>query len=197
MSNKTVEFYYDYGSTNSYMAYTQLPKLVQRTGATIVYKPALIGGVFKATGNRAPFTVPAKFKWAQADTQRYAEMWGITMKLNPHFPMNTVYLMRGALYAQQQGFLETYNDAIFTAMWVNEKNLTDPAVVTEVLTAAGLPAEPILAATQDADIKQALFDRTAEAVERGLFGMPTFFVGDEMHFGKDRLHFVEMALLKE
>lgn len=195
--SKTIEFYYDYGSSNSYIAYTQLPKLIERTGAEIIYRPALIGGVFKETGNRAPLTVPAKFKWMHEDSRRYFDMWGLEpLKINSNFPMNTVYLMRGALYAQQEGFLDTYNKAIFEAMWLNNQNLTDPAVVSEVLTAADLDPEPIMAATQDALFKKALFDVTAEAVERGVFGMPTFFVGDEMHFGKDRLQWVVMAAEK-
>lgn len=195
--SKTIEFYYDFGSSNAYIAYTQLPKLIERTKAEIIYKPALIGGVFKETGNRAPLTVPSKFKWMHEDSKRYFDMWGIRpLKINSHFPMNTVYLMRGALYAQQEGFLDIYNKAIFEAMWLHDKNLTAPDVVSEVLTAAGLDPEPIMAATQEALFKKALFDVTAEAVERGVFGMPTFFVGDEMHFGKDRLQWVVMAAEK-
>jgi 2-hydroxychromene-2-carboxylate isomerase len=191
---RSVEFFFDFGSPTSYLAYTQLPGLVERTGAEVIYRPMLLGGVFKATGNQSPVTVHAKGKWMFADMDRYAKRYGVPFVLNPHFPVNTLNLMRGAIAADAQGVFKRYADAVYHAMWVEAKNMGDPAVVAEVLRAAGLDAERLLAATADADVKARLIANTEEAVARGAFGAPTFFIGDEMYFGQDRLGFVEDRL---
>jgi len=191
---RSVEFYFDYGSPTTYLAYTQLTNLAERTGAKIVWKPALLGGIFKESGNQSPATNPAKSAWMRSDIARFAKCYGVPFKMNPHFPVKTLYLMRGALVAQRDGCFDLYNEAIFNAIWVDEKDMSDPAVVGEILAEVGIDGEALFAAIQEAEIKQALIEETANAVKRGLFGMPTFFVGDELFFGQDRLDFVEEAL---
>ncbi|RMF46290.1 MAG: 2-hydroxychromene-2-carboxylate isomerase [Deltaproteobacteria bacterium] len=192
--SKSIDFYYDYGSVNSYLAWTQLPALCARTGARLNYKPMLLGGVFKATGNTSPMLVPAKAAYLKKDIARYAELYGVPLAMNPHFPVNTVGIMRGALWAMATDHLEPYNKAMFEAVWVDQKNMADPEVIAEVLKTAGFDPEPIFTATSQPEIKQGLIDATSEAVARGVFGAPTMFVGDEMFFGQDRLQWVEQAL---
>ncbi len=192
--SKTIEFYYDYGSPATYLAWSQIYKLAEKHGATVVRKPALLGGIFKETGNAAPANVPAKGKWLFKDLDRYANRYGVPMQFNQAFPINTIYLMRGALYAQQEGFIEAYDEAIFNAVWRDNKNMNDPEVVGAVLTEAGFDTAAILAATQDSDIKKKLFAVTAEAVENGLFGMPAFIVDGELYWGQDRMDWVEEAI---
>jgi 2-hydroxychromene-2-carboxylate isomerase len=194
MMNKSVDFYYDYGSTASYLAWTQLPKICVQAGATINYKPMLLGGVFKSTGNPSPMLVEAKAAYLKTDIARYAEHYGVPYAMNPHFPLNTVGIMRGALWAAATEHLEQYNKAMFEAVWVEQKNMADPEVITQVLEKAGFEAKPIIEATGQPEIKQALIDATNEAVERGVFGAPTMFVGKEMFFGQDRLEWVARAL---
>lgn len=192
--SKTVDFYYDYASPAAYLAWTQIYKLAEKHNATVVRKPALLGGIFKETGNAAPMTVPAKGKWLFRDLMRFVKRYDVPFQMNAHFPVNTIYLMRGALFARKEGFIEAYDKACFEAIWANNQNMTDPNVVTEVLTAAGLDAAAIGASMQDADIKKELFAVTAEAVENGLFGMPSFIIDGELYWGQDRLDFVEEAL---
>ena len=191
---KTVEFFFDYGSPATYLAYTQLPKIAARTGSELIYKPFLLGGVFKSTGNSAPMTVPAKGAWLLDDLARCSARFGETFQLNPFFPINTVQLMRGAVWAQEQGILDSYNDVVFKAMWVEPKNLGDPAVVGELLSSIDIAPADFVAAVGDQAVKDKLRALTDEAVSRGAFGAPTMFVGDEMHWGQDRLDFVEEAL---
>ncbi len=192
--SKTVDFYYDYGSTASYLAWTQLPEICAKAGATINYKPMLLGGVFKSTGNTSPLLVEAKAAYLKKDITRYVEYYDIPFSMNPHFPLNTVSIMRGAMWAAATEHLEHYNKAMFEAVWVEQKNMADPDVVTQVLEAAGFKSGPIIEATGQTDIKKALIDATNEAVERGVFGAPTMFVGGEMFFGQDRLDWVKKAL---
>ena len=192
--SKTVDFYYDYASPAAYLAWTQIYKIAERTGATVVRKPALLGGIFKETGNSAPITVPAKGKWMLYDLVRFAERYEVPFKMNSAFPLNTIYLMRGALFARHEGFIEAYDKACFEAIWVNDKNMGDPAVVTQVMSDAGLDPAAIGASMQNGDIKKELFAVTAEAVENGLFGMPGFIVDGELYWGQDRMDFVEEAL---
>ena len=194
--SKTVEFYYDYGSPASYLAWTQMEKLAERTGATIVWKPALLGGIFKETQNRPPISVPAKGAWMVNDLARFAQRYGVPMQMNPAFPVNTIYLMRGALVAQRDGYLDTYDRVMFNGMWVDGENMGEMPVVARLLTAAGIDAEAFGAAIQDPEIKKELFTRTDEAVSKGIFGMPSFIVDGELHWGQDRLDFVEEALLR-
>jgi 2-hydroxychromene-2-carboxylate isomerase len=191
---RTLEFYYDYGSPYSYLADTQVETIAKRAAVSLVRKPMLLGGVFKATGNASPMTIPLKSKWAASDMPMWARHYGVPFKPNPFFPVNTLALMRGAAAAQIDGLFERYHPAIYKAMWVDGVNLNDIGEVAKVLTAAGLDARRIGNRIQDQDVKDRLKATTDEAVARGVFGAPTSFVGDMMFFGNDRLPFVELAL---
>ena len=186
-----IEFFLDVGSPTTYLAWTQMPGLAQRTGSTITYRPMLLGGVFKATGNASPVEVAAKGANMMRDIERYAEFYGVPYRVSPYFPINTLALMRGAASCAPGGELERYLGVIFSALWEQQRNLGDPAVLREVLTAAGFDAEDLFARVQTPEVKQALVNTTEEAVRRGVFGAPTFFVGGEMFFGQDRLAMVE------
>ncbi|MBP6817885.1 MAG: 2-hydroxychromene-2-carboxylate isomerase [Ferrovibrio sp.] len=191
---KQVEFLFDYGSPTCYLAYTQLPALAAKHGAEIVWKPILLGGVHKATGNRSPVEVPAKGAWMFQDLQRFAKRYGVPYKTNTHFPINTLLLMRGAVAMQREGRLLPYSDAIFKAMWVDGLNLNDPQVIGGVLHNAGFDPQALLSAANDEAVKQQLKSETEAAVARGVFGAPVFFVGEAMFFGQDRLDFVAEEL---
>ena len=194
--NKTLEFFFDLGSPAAFLAWTQLPALCERTGARLRYRPMLLGGVFQATGNASPATVPAKGRYMMMDLLRHARRYSVPFAFNPHFPINTLVLMRGAVGYQlhSEHELLRYLDAMFTAIWVDQRNLADEQVLTEVLVAAGLDAEQFRALVTEDSVKNVLKANTEEAVQRGVFGAPTFFVDDEMFFGQDRLGFVEDAL---
>ena len=194
---RTLEFYYDYGSPYSYLADTQVEAITKRADATLVRRPMLLGGVFKATGNASPMTVELKSKWSAFDMPMWAKHYGVPFQRNPFFPVNTLALMRGAAAAEIDGLFERYHPAIYKAMWVDGRNLNDIAEVAAVLTAAGLDARKFGSRIQDQDVKDRLKATTEEAVARGVFGAPTSFVGDMMFFGNDRLPFVEMALKGE
>lgn len=191
----TIEFWFDFGSPTTYLAHTQLPRIAQETGAALQYRPMLLGGVFKATGNTSPVLVPAKGRWMLRDLQRWAGRWGVPFAFNPHFPINTLPLMRGAvgLQLRQPADFGRYVDAVFHALWVQPQNLGDPAVLAAVLGTAGFEPAAFQALVGDAEVKAALVAATEEAVARGAFGAPTVFVGDEMFFGQDRLDFVRQA----
>lgn len=193
---KTLEFHFDFGSPASYLAYTQVPRIAAETGATLVWHPMLLGGVFKATGNASPATVPAKGRWMNADLPRWAARWGVPFARNPHFPINTLTLMRGAvgLQLRQPQDFKRYADAIYHAMWVAPRNLGDVAELAAVLGAAGFEAEAFMALVGDAQVKAQLVANTEASVARGVFGAPTCFVGDTLFFGQDRLDFVREAL---
>ncbi|MEO8144110.1 MAG: 2-hydroxychromene-2-carboxylate isomerase [Betaproteobacteria bacterium] len=187
-----IEFFFDFGSPASYLAYTQLPKL----DAEVVWRPMLLGGVFKATGNSSPVTIAAKGKWMWGDLARWAQRYGVTLATNPHFPINTLTLMRGAVGMQMRQpdqFLR-YVDVVFRAMWEKPCNLGDPAVLGETLQKAGFDAAAFPALVGDPEVKAKLIALTDEAVARGVFGAPTIFVGGQMFFGQDRLDFVRDAL---
>ena len=197
MSERSVEYFFDVGSPTSYLAWTQLPKVAAETGATIVWRPMLLGGVFKATGNASPVTVPAKGRWMNEDIQRFATRYGVQFRFNPHFPINTLTLMRGAAGMQMRSpdeFLR-YVDVIERAMWETPQNLGDPEVLAATLFDAGFDPAAFAALVGDPEVKAKLVATTEEAVARGVFGAPTFFVGDQMFFGQDRLDFVREALL--
>jgi len=196
--SKTVEFFFDFGSPASYLAWTQLPKIAAAAGAQILWKPTLLGGVFKSTGNASPVTVAAKGKWMMGDLARFAARYGVPLKMPPNFPVNTLAMMRGAVGVQmrQPGDFERYLKAMYEAMFARGLNMGDPDVVTGVLTANGFDAAAFAALTADPAVKQGLVANTEEAVARGVFGAPTMFVGDEMHFGQDRLDFVAQALAR-
>lgn len=192
---KTLEFYFDLGSPTAYLAWCRLQQLSAQYDFELLYRPVLLGGVFKATANASPVTVPAKGAYMmQQDLPRFAHKYQVALNSNPHFPVNTLQLMRGACAALEQGQLEPYLQALFSAMWVDAKNLGDPELVADVLGAAGMDAAALMAAAQDPVVKQALIEATEAAVARGIFGVPTVFLGDDMYFGQDRLDFVEEAL---
>jgi 2-hydroxychromene-2-carboxylate isomerase len=196
MAQRKVEFFFDVGSPTSYLAWTQLPKIAAGAGATIDWRPMLLGGVFKATGNASPVTVPAKGRWMNEDLQRWAARYGVTLRFNPHFPINTLTLMRGAAGMQlrrPEEFLR-YLEVIERAMWETPKNLGDADVLQATLSAAGFDPAAFSTLVGDPEVKARLIANTEEAVARGVFGAPTFFVGDDMFFGQDRLEFVREAL---
>lgn len=195
-----LEYHFDFASPNCYYSHKVIPAVEQRTGETFDYVPILLGGVFKATNNRSPMEqfagVRNKSEYNTIETNRFVARHGITdFRMNPHFPVNTLYLMRGAVYAKQQDFFERYVDAVFSCMWEQGLNMADPAVIAAALSDAGLPAEDIIAGCQDPAVKQALIENSGSSVERGCFGAPTFFVNDEIFFGKDRLREVEEEIM--
>lgn len=194
--HKSVEFFFDFGSPTTYLAWTQLPKIAVAAGAEIVWRPMLLGGVFKASGNQSPVSIPAKAQYMLQDMARFAQRYGVPMNFNPHFPINTLTLMRGAAGYLGTAQFQPYLQAMFSALWVEQKNLGNPNVLAEVLTAAGLDPVEFERLTHDEAVKQRLKSNTDEAVARGAFGAPTFFIDDELHFGQDRLDFVAAALNK-
>jgi 2-hydroxychromene-2-carboxylate isomerase len=193
---KSFEYWFDFGSPAAYLAFTQLPKLETETHAKAIYRPMLLGGVFQATGNQSPASVPAKGAYTFKDFDRFAKRYGVPLNTNPYFPINTLLLMRGAVGIQQQEperFL-AYCKAVFQAIWVDALNMNDPATVGAVLNKASFDAQSLMALANDATIKDALKTATTESVARGVFGAPTFFVGEQMFWGQDRLDFVKEAL---
>ncbi len=193
---KHFEFWFDFGSSASYLAWTQLPALEAETGAKAVFKPMLLGGVFQATGNQSPVSVPAKGKYIFEDFTRFARRYGVPFNRNPHFPINTLLLMRGAIALQMKGgarFMD-YCRAMFDAIWVDALNMNDPATAAEALRKAGFDDQAMVALASEQATKDALKSATQTAVELGVFGAPTFFVGDQMFWGQDRLDFVKEAL---
>ncbi|WP_130932179.1 2-hydroxychromene-2-carboxylate isomerase [Pseudomonas sp. Sample_24] len=194
--SKTVEFYFDLGSPATYLAYTQLPKICEQTDSQLIYVPILLGGVFKATGNASPATIAAKGKYMFQDLDRYARRYGVPLKFNPHFPINTLMLMRavtGMQLRHPQRFL-AFVDCLFKALWVDGRSLDEPATVAAVLTQSGFDPDEVLALTAEEEIKAALKVNTEKAVQRGVFGAPSMFVDDQLFFGQDRLDFVLEAL---
>ncbi len=193
---KQVEFYFDFGSPTTYLAYTQLPRIATERKAEIVWRPFLLGGVFKAINSASPVTIPAKGRWMFDDMKRWAKRYGVPFEMNPGFPVNTLPLMRGAagLQMKRPQDFERYVKAMFDAMWVKPKNLNEPAEVGAALKAAGFDPKELLELTGQQDVKDRLKANTDEAVARGVFGAPTFFVGKDMFWGQDRLEFVAEAL---
>ena len=193
-------FYFDFASPNAYFAHRLIPGIEARTGSRFRYVPVLLGGLFKLSGNQAPMlvfsNVPSKLAYERRDVERFiAKHRLVEFRMNPHFPVNTLMLMRGAVAAQAEGVFELYVDAIFRSMWEASLKLDDPAVVLQALVEAGLPSDRLLARVQDQDVKDELVAGTQEAFERGAFGVPSFLVGDELFFGKDRLRDVEEELM--
>ena len=194
--SKTLEFYFDFGSPAAYLAYTQLPQLCAETRAALAMKPMLLGGVFHATGNQSPATIPVKGKYIFEDFARHARRYGVPLETNPHFPINTLLLMRGAtgLQMRDAAKFDGYVAAMFRAIWVEARNMNDPATVGAALQAAGFDPAALLALANDPAVKEQLKADTQHAVARGIFGAPTMFVGDAMFWGQDRLDFVREAL---
>lgn len=197
--SKSVDFIFDFGSPNAYFAYKALPPILQRTGAKLNIVPCLLGGIFKATGNKPPMVafgeVKGKLDYDRLEMMRFIKKYALTrFKFNPNFPVNTLTLMRGAVAAEMNGQLTPYVEAGLKAMWEDGLKMDDPGVFAKAMTDAGLNGAALLEQTQDAGVKAKLAANTDAAVARGAFGIPTFYVGQEMFFGKDRLAQVEEAL---
>lgn len=195
---KTIEFIFDFGSPNAYLAWHGLQPVLERTGAKLDISPCLLGGIFKLTNNQAPWmaygNVKGKLDYERLEMARFITKHGLSkFKMNPHFPVNTLILMRGAIAAKERGVLDAYVKAGLTAMWEDGDNMSDPQIFAESMTHAGLNGAGLLEATQDPAVKSKLAENTNAAVARGVFGIPTFFVDEEMFFGKDRLDQVEAA----
>ncbi|OHB40292.1 MAG: disulfide bond formation protein DsbA [Phenylobacterium sp. RIFCSPHIGHO2_01_FULL_70_10] len=196
---KTLEFLFDFGSPNVYLAWKALPPILRRTGASLQVTPILLGGLFKLTDNRSPVEafagVKGKLAYENLETQRFVARHGLSaFRMNPHFPVNTLLIQRGLVAAGRAGVAEAYREAVLAPMWEQGLKMDDPAVVAQVLDAAGLDSRALLEATQDPAVKAGLMAATEAAAARGAFGAPTFFVGAEMFFGKDRLGQVEAEL---
>ena len=190
---KTIEFLFDVGSPTTYLAHRRLPAIAARTGATIDYIPVLLGGIFKATGNAPPGGVAARGRWMNIDMARYAAREGITLAMNPSFPINTITMMRMLTAVRGTSEFAPLLEALFVAMWQVPQDLGDPVVLASVLSAAGFAPDTLIAKAAEPEVKAALVAATEYAVSRGAFGAPTFFVGDEIFFGQDRLDWVETA----
>ncbi|KQP39700.1 2-hydroxychromene-2-carboxylate isomerase [Pseudorhodoferax sp. Leaf274] len=190
------QFLFDFGSPNAYLSHKIIPQIEARTGVRFAYQPVLLGGLFKLANNRSPVEayaeIPLKLAYERMEMQRFIARHGLTaFRMNPHFPVNTLHIMRGAVAAQRLGCFERYVDTVYASMWERGCNMADPAVIAAELSAAGLDAQALVAASQDAEVKQQLLANTQEAHGRGAFGSPTFFVGTQMFFGKDKLRDVE------
>jgi len=197
-----VEFQFDFGSPNAYLAWRVLPGIEQRTGVTFEYVPILLGGVFKATGSASPAEtlrgIKNKREYQTVETERFIRRHNITtFRMNPFFPVNTLMLMRGAVAAQFEGVFEPYFRAAYHHMWEDPKKMDDVEVFRAAFKASGLDVDRLMARAQQDDVKKKLIDNTSDAVERGAFGSPTFFVGKEMFFGKDQLRDVEDSIVEQ
>ena len=197
-----VEFHFDFGSPNAYLSHLVIPEIEKRTGAKFDYVPVLLGGVFKATNIRSPGESNAGIKnkpeYSKIEMQRFIAKHKIaSFKFNPHFPVNTITIMRGAVAAQAMGIFEKYVDDVYRCMWSEGRKMDDPAAVAAAWKESGFDAEKLLAGTQDQAVKDKLMANTQRSVERGAFGSPTFFVGDEIFFGKDRLRDVEEMIVEK
>jgi 2-hydroxychromene-2-carboxylate isomerase len=197
---KTFEFLFDFGGPNSYLAHKVLPQICAKSGAEAIYVPIFLGGLFKLTNNQAPLMryadTPAKRNYEMLEFDRFMKTHQLPFKMNPHFPINSLHLMRGAVAAQHLGCFMPYVDAIMAVMWEDGANTADPEVVQHVLDNAGLDSAALLAKADDPEIKAELLANTEQAAARGAFGVPTFFVDGEMFWGKERLAQVSEALAR-
>ena len=195
---EAIEFYYDFGSPKSFFVHKLLPDIAEKHNVTVVWKPMLLGGVFKLTNNQSPMErfkdVQGKLAYDKRETDRFVKRHNLAYQPNPHFPVMTIAVMRGAIYTAGTDFDAVYRDAVFKAVWEDQQKMDDPYVIHLVLNSAGLPADEIMAATQTAKVKSGLIDATNEAVSRGIFGAPTLFLGEEMFFGKESLWEIEHIL---
>lgn len=196
-----VEFHFDFGSPNAYLAHLVVPEFERRTGTKFEYVPILLGGVFKLTNNQSPAEkmsgIKNRLPYERLEMQRFIRRHGITrFTWNPFFPVNTLLIMRGAVAAQLDGIFERYVDEMFRHMWAEPKDMDDPEVVRAALEESGFAAAALLARTQDPGVKDRLLKNTQDSVERGTFGSPTFYVGNEIFFGKDRLRDVEDEIVR-
>ena len=197
---KNLEFLFDFGGPNSYLAHKSLPAICARTGAELVYVPILLRGLFKLTNNQAPMMryaeTPTKQNYEMLEFDRFVKAHALPFKMNPRFPINSLYLMRGAVAAQRLGCFALYVDTVMAAMWEDGRDMGYPEIVRQVLDRAGLNSAALLALADDQDVKAELMANTEAAATRGAFGVPTFFVGEEMFWGKERLGQVEAVLTK-
>ena len=191
---KTVTFYFDYGSPATYLAWTQINNIIEEANATLTMIPMLLGGVFKETGNVSPATVPAKGKWMNNDLKKHAELYNVEFNSNSFFPINTLNLMRGAIAAQNMNIFQKYSEAIFTGIWVKDLNLGDISILQDYLDKSDINTVKLFDLAQSDEVKTILIQNTKEAVAKGVFGAPTFLIGDELIFGQDRLNFLKLAL---
>ena len=199
MTTPTVQFLFDFGSPNAYLCHKVIPEIEARTGVRFEYVPVLLGGLFKLANNRSPMEafagIPNKLAYDRLEMKRFISKHKLDLfRFNPHFPVNTLAIMRGAVAAKQLGMFEPYVNAIYAGMWEEGLNLSDPTVIHATLAKSSINAELLLQAIQSAEVKSALLDNTQKAFDRGAFGSPTFFVGQEIFFGKDRLRDVEEAI---
>jgi 2-hydroxychromene-2-carboxylate isomerase len=197
-----VEFHFDFGSPNAYLAELVLPEIEQRSGVKFEYVPVLLGGLYKATGNMSPFDslrgIKNKPEYNALETQRFLRRHNITkFKLNPFFPVNTLTLMRSAIAAQFEGMFESYFRAAYHHMWIEPKKMDDPQIFREAFISSGVEIDRLIARAQQDDVKKKLIENTSDAVARGSFGSPTFFVGKEIFFGKDSLRDVEEEIVAQ
>lgn len=197
-----VEFLFDFGSPNAYLSHLVIPGIEKRQGVKFDYLPVLLGGVFKLTNNRSPVETNAgvrnKPEYQKLETERFIRQHGITRyRHNPFFPVNTLMIMRGAVAASRLGLFERYVDEVYRHMWADPKKLDDPAILHAALVESALPADQLFELAQTADVKNALMAETQRAVDRGTFGSPTFFVDEDIYFGKDRLRDVEEAIARD
>jgi 2-hydroxychromene-2-carboxylate isomerase len=195
-----VQFLFDFGSPNAYLAHKVIPAITRRTGVSFDAVPILLGGLFKLANNRSPIeafaAIPNKLAYERLEMQRFVDRHGLSaFNFNPHFPVNTLQLMRGAVAAQQLGCFDVYVETMFAAMWEQGLKMDDAATITAALADAGLDAIQVMQTAQEPAVKAALLANTQAAHERGAFGAPTFFVGADMYFGKDRLREVEEAIV--
>ncbi|MBF0277592.1 MAG: 2-hydroxychromene-2-carboxylate isomerase [SAR324 cluster bacterium] len=190
---KQLDFYFDFSSPNAYMAWTQIPELIERTNCQVKYYPVLLGGIYKTLGIPV-VPISQKTDYVPVDLARVSRELGVPFVMNSGFPVNSVALLRGALVTQEEGGFLEYTDAIYKAVWVDNKNMADSSVVSKVLSDAGIDAQKIMARIGEEAIKEKLKSNTQSIVDRGAFGLPTFFVGNEMFWGRDRMHHVEEEL---
>jgi 2-hydroxychromene-2-carboxylate isomerase len=195
-----VEFHFDFGSPNAYLSHLVIPAIEARTGVKFEYVPVLLGGVFKATGNASPAVtlqgIKNKPEYGRIEMQRFLDKHNITtFKQNPHFPVNTLQIMRGAIYAQSQDYYERYIDEVYKHMWSEPKKMDEADMIQAALIESGLPAVELATGMQDPEIKQQLIANTEASVARGTFGSPTFYVDDEIFFGKDKLGDTEAEIV--
>jgi 2-hydroxychromene-2-carboxylate isomerase len=191
---KHVDFFYDLSSPYSYMGATQIEKVARRAGATVAFRPMVLGAVFKATGNDMPARIAAKARWMLDDLARWAKLYGVPFQMSSRFPVNAIRAMRLVLVAGEEGKEAALTHAAFRALWVDDLDLTADETLRALATGVGLDADRALTRIEDNAVKARLRENTDEAIRRGAFGAPAMFVGDQLFWGNDRLHFVEEAL---
>ncbi|MAH73312.1 MAG: disulfide bond formation protein DsbA [Cellvibrionales bacterium TMED49] len=195
---KKLDFYFDVGSPTAYLAYQKLLQMKSIYDFKLIYIPVLLGGIFKLTGNQSPALIPAKGRYMELfDLPRFAKLYNTSFKSNPHFPVNTLSLMRGAIAAQEMTCLNEYINCVFKALWVKQLDMGDPKIVADELEKNGIDYNAIIQLAQSKPIKTKLIDNTQQSVDRGVFGAPTFFIGEEMYFGQDRLQMIETLLIED